>query len=319
MVSSTSLTPFAQLPRELVVSILDFAQEPNARRVCKLWAQILEDTNLTFLQRRMLEWGMEREINQLNFSTYSDESIKVLKERFIERILFSLNVKQLKALTQLAPTYCLFLQIFSYEKDGNLLFAFEALAKTNQKLKEFFQNSSFQELSVPQKAKRLRIFLEGIKDNLATVEEFDLNNKKLTLIPEELNLFTNAKVVKLAFNLIKKLPSNFGTGWTKLKELHLNDNQITNLPENFGSEWKEMEKIFLYANSIENLPARFGESWTKVKHVLLSRNQIEALPLNFGSNWKGLLEINVSNNKAKLNLDPYVSQWPKIRKTVIKT
>lgn len=309
------MSPIHQLPQDTLFIIFSFAQEPSIESTCKQWRKILknEDSLWLILQNGKTEFGIENEIAKARDLERTPDRINCLKNDLIGRIKPFMKEQDLSPLENMSPSYSLFMKLLAYEKDFNLLTAFEDLAKNHQQLAQIFPASSFNELKIAQKATQLRSLLKANKEKLETVNEINLSNKGLSQIPEELNLFANVTSVQLAMNSIREISSNFGSNWRELKVLHLNDNKIEVLPENFGNSWKKIEIIYLYSNLIKVLPSRFGEAWVKIKDILLSSNCLRKIPSNFGLNWKKLLHIDASRNPEKLDLSAHRHHWPKIQ------
>jgi internalin A len=129
-------------------------------------------------------------------------------------------------------------------------------------------------------------------------EKLELQNQRITSIPEaigkltelkELHLLGNAlveipsaiekleklRVLSLARNSLKELPSQIGK-LHELRELYLDRNCLISLPDEIGQLFN-LDLLFLIENQLSTLP----ESFTKMRSlrwVTLARNKLKALP-----------------------------------------
>lgn len=305
---------FNFLAVETVGNILGYAKTPKASRVCQLWHQISNDSRITLVlfKERTAELGIEQEMFHAQALALPAKKVQLLRDGLLAKVKPFLSDTQILHLSKLEQSYPVLMQLLFFEKDKNFLIAFEAIASQVPTLKELFSYQDFLILSTFQKAAKLRAMLSEIQEELMVITEIDLNSKGLTLIPEELNFLKAVTQVKLAFNKIKKIPSDFGTQWTHLRELHLNDNQIAEIPQGFGKAWKEIQKVFLYSNKLTALPIDFGALWSTIKSLLLHRNQIQSLPNNIGENWQEITEVNLSRNQLNTLPADFGSSWKQL-------
>ena len=128
----------------------------------------------------------------------------------------------------------------------------------------------------------LKIFLDKhnvkykVVDNYIIADDINLNNYKLTKLPES---FGNIKCNKIGLhnNNLTKLPESFGN--IKCNEIWLGNNKLITLPESIGNI--KCNKIYLSNNNLTELPESIGN--IKCNIIYLSNNNLTSLPESFGN------------------------------------
>jgi hypothetical protein len=285
----SKLPALLRTPPEILQRILSFVNDVKLTRTCR---DFLRATNAL----------IEREWRQFHLTSFP----------YIERILFHppliADTHRPKTVADLGKIYE---GISAYcASQGNASLGDEA----RKKLKGGFLPQSFQVLedaarqaendrnltliwpriavalirpATQKSAAEIKQWLRTHTNELARIEELDLSDLNLTMIPEEFATLAlpNLTELNLRRNQLKTLPNNFGENWYLLKMLALSVNQLNALPDNFGSNWYQLESLFISKNQLSALPDNFGSNWNRLRELMLQYNQISALPSNFGSNW----------------------------------
>ena len=125
-----------------------------------------------------------------------------------------------------------------------------------------------------------------------------LDNADLMKYPDELNYFSNLKVLSLVNTKLDKLPESI-VDLQNLEVLNLRDNNIEFLPESIIS-LDHLKILDVGHNQIRLLPDNFG----KLQHLSflnLENNLLYCLPKTFKS-LKNLKILNVFDNQIKMDL-----------------
>jgi len=107
------------------------------------------------------------------------------------------------------------------------------------------------------------------------VTHLELNDTNITLLPQEIKLFTNLINLDLETNQLTKLPLEIGL-LTNLEELDLNNNQLLNLPQELGN-LKKLIQLHLNNNELTELPLEIGQL-SNLEQLELDDNLISKLP-----------------------------------------
>jgi Leucine-rich repeat (LRR) protein/GTPase SAR1 family protein len=113
---------------------------------------------------------------------------------------------------------------------------------------------------------------------ISEVEELDLSNMGLPLLPESLSQLTQLRSLNLGGNELSKLPESFGQ-LRKLQSLMIDNNQLTKLPESL-CELTNLKVLYLNSNHLKNLPESLGQL-TQLQTISLDCNKITVLPESF--------------------------------------
>lgn len=117
-----------------------------------------------------------------------------------------------------------------------------------------------------QKADPLKVY--GIK----------FNKLKLENVPEDLQKYTNLRVLDLSKNKLSTLP-NFINTFAQLKEINLYKNKFINFPVELCGA-KSLEKITISSNYFASIPSCFT-NLQHLKYIDLSDNPISDFPAVF--------------------------------------
>jgi Leucine-rich repeat (LRR) protein len=99
----------------------------------------------------------------------------------------------------------------------------------------------------------------------------DLDDIKLTSLPDWVENLTNLKVLYLDENKLKTLPESIGN-LTNLVSLDLHDNQLESLPDSIG-KLTNLKRLWLRYNKLTSLPDSI-ENLTNLKELNLGKNPI---------------------------------------------
>lgn len=138
------------------------------------------------------------------------------------------------------------------------------------------------------------------------------NDRALKVLPSEIGLLINLRVLILSWNLLKTLPSEIGL-LTNLKKLHLDENKIETLPHEI-SLLTNLEELFLQNNKITTLPPEIG-ALTKLRVLYLHGNQMKTLPPEIGF-LTNLQELVLYDNPIEV-LPPEIASLANLREIVV--
>ena len=126
---------------------------------------------------------------------------------------------------------------------------------------------------------------------------FNLQDNKLTQIPESITEFNTLKDLNLSNNSISK-EENFSTltQLPKLTSLWLTNNNLKVLPKTIGA-LSRLKNLYIEHNQLTNLPSEIS-GMKKVWVVHAGHNLFEELPPEFAT-MKGLFLLHVNNCKIK--------------------
>ncbi|MCE2982367.1 MAG: hypothetical protein LW832_02255 [Parachlamydia sp.] len=260
---------FNQLPSDVLNEILTKScTDPVFNFVCKDWLAFGTNPEL-----------LNKELGRDNLDG---------KKKLIARVSHFLPNKERfeKAPPSASLIYC----IQQVEKDWNLITAFKQLKL--KKIEEFFIQH-FDSLN--KQATALRTCLPDWKSELEKCKVIEIKSVKLTLIPEELFLFTEVEKVNLLNNKINTLTQKLN--WPKLKHLNLQSNQIESIPENWDENTKYLNVINLCFNNIQSISSSFFEH-VPLQHLIINNNELKELPASLGKEWH-LMSIRLEHNQIK--------------------
>ncbi len=145
---------------------------------------------------------------------------------------------------------------------------------------------------------------------LPNLEELDLSENLIEVLPESIKTWRKLEYLDLFDNKLTYLPHNGIKHLVKLKELNVSSNQLTELPRSIGC-CKKLKKIDLRANFFKGLPSDIGKC-TSLKSLKISENQIKKLPIEI-KNLTSLIQFYAADNELSI-LPESLSFWKRIRK-----
>ena len=180
------------------------------------------------------------------------------------------------------------------EKAESLLALFRKVAQEIPAAQAFL-NSLAEVGSEIEQATAIRTWLQANGALLNTITEMRLTASSLTILPDEIVLFTGLKELHLQNNQLQTLPASFG-GLTQLQELDLDNNQLQTLPISLG-KLTQLEVLFLNDNQLQTLPASLG-NLSQLHMLFLNNNQLSTLPSSLG-NLSQLKDLWLYNNQLQ--------------------
>lgn len=136
----------------------------------------------------------------------------------------------------------------------------------------------------------------GIQDN--KVIALFLDNADLLSYPDEINYFTNLKVLSLANTKLTIIPESI-VQLNNLEVINLRDNNIEFLPDSI-THMTQLKILDIAHNQLRLLPDAFGNIQT-LSYLNLENNLLYCLPKSFKSLQK-LKILNVFDNQIKMDL-----------------
>ena len=290
-------TPIHTLPKEQVAQILAYSDNVQSEKVCKRWNTIHRDPHMTtqFVQEKLKEMGIEKAFRYQDKESV-EKRITALQEEILIRIKFYTTDYLKKLDTIQAKGFLHFFQLLQYEYNLNLIKVFQITVPT---LVTAISESEGT-LSLSQRCSKISQSLKTTHlETARSIKKLKLK-KQLTILPEEVNLFTEVEEVNFQNNRIYSIPKNFGKSWSKLKKLDLSINRISKIPKDFGTHWP-LEEIILVFSEIDSIPECFGKNWVHLKKIDLWGSNIQSLPETFGKSWFSLESIRISGQIECLN------------------
>ncbi|MEZ4885557.1 MAG: leucine-rich repeat domain-containing protein [Chitinophagales bacterium] len=163
---------------------------------------------------------------------------------------------------------------------------------TQQELVELIQETKDKKLT------HLSLYNRGIEEVpseiglLTDLEELDLSENKLSVLPPEIAQLKNLKILHLDYNAFTEFPLHIEE-LVELKDLDLSKNKLTYIPASIG-ELKNLRKLILRANEI-NVIADEIRQLQHLHYLDLSENKLTQLSPNIG-NLKKLTDLNLYDN-----------------------
>ncbi len=131
------------------------------------------------------------------------------------------------------------------------------------------------------------------KKILWSLRKLDLENNKLTKIPESVGNLSNVHFLYLNKNQLTEIPE-FICNLTNLKLLGFQDNLLTDIPD-FISNLTNLTMLGLSGNKLTKLPESIG-NLTNLKNLCLIDNELTTVPESI-ANLTNLLELSLDKNK----------------------
>lgn len=303
---NTQIT-ITNLPDDLQNKILNYVDPSETYCVCKKWSNIslAAERTLALLVEQAESFALTPILNKIDFIAPTEKKLQDIFSYLFLRMTrseFALSSK----LNEKAKTYVLASQLLHYEKARNLCVVWGQIEPQLSKNCSIVHNNL---TTTKEKARLIRSYIESHPENLKTIKNLLLRACRLTLLPEELNLFPNIEHFMTGMNSIDSVPSDFGKQWNQLKSFSLTNSLLCHLPENFGFGWNNVTEIDLSLNKMEALPDTFGKNCNKLSTLNLSANKIKSLPLNVGENWSQLNSLDLTRNQIEEINPSILKQW----------
>lgn len=135
--------------------------------------------------------------------------------------------------------------------------------------------------------------LPEIFDHHKQVNDLDLGENQLTILPDSIKNLTSLVSINLSYNFFSNIPDQI-FGFSALKELHLSNLGIQELPAQIGI-LTSLQILDLSENSLKKLPPEIG-SLTNLQRLHLYNNLLTELP-NTMINLTNLWDLNLGQNK----------------------
>ncbi|XP_072848453.2 leucine-rich repeat-containing protein 2 isoform X1 [Pogona vitticeps] len=172
------------------------------------------------------------------------------------------------------------------EKNSSLIKKIVLLDETKKERNKFvFQLSGEQWTEFP----------DSLKEQ-THLEEWHINNTKISTIPTYIALFQELRVLELSSNQITELPAEIGC-LKKLKELNVSFNRLKTVPQELGN-CENLEKLDLSGNlELTELPFELS-NLKQVTFVDISANKFPSVPICV-LRMPNLLWLDLSSNNLK--------------------
>lgn len=308
------------LPAEIWRPILILAKEPNAALACRLFQGLYGDpcTLLATLDGDLKLRGIDV---LLTDGVEADKKLEKAKSSLVSRVITVASQEFMGKLKPASPfSIFTYIRAFKEEEAIALCRLFGGLFPQIKGLLDIDQSFIEKLPSEPlQRAACIRTLLQENQEKLKQVEDLNLKGLGLTLVPEELNLFTGLKKVDLTDNWLAALPASLGKSWTSLQELSLDHNPVSVVRRGFGASWVNLKTFSLVKGYVVSLPEDFGAFWTEIKMVNLNNNKLTHIPHNLGISWKGLERVSLDSNQLTDLPSDLSERWPELKFIRIKT
>lgn len=157
---------------------------------------------------------------------------------------------------------------------------------------------------VPFSVVRQLLAKKKIEINFQDYVILDLNQCKLSEIPEFVFRFTNLEVLILSNNQISKIPTRI-KGLAGLKVLILKNNYLDELPKDIGS-LKNLQSLHLGSNNFSSFPIDVIQKLPNIKRLWLNNNKIKDVPYNDLAKLQKLVKLYIKENPLSYT-DSYIS------------
>ncbi|CRX37660.1 leucine-rich repeat domain-containing protein [Estrella lausannensis] len=299
MAMISDIDSISGLPVELWRPILIEAKEPNASLACRLFQELYADpaTLRATIEDDLKQRGIDP---LLTGNAAAVEQLRRVKACLVSRLVTVASDDFLTKLKDSSPfSIFTYIRAFKEEEAIALCRLCAALLPQIKRVLTIDPQTFMDDLpkNPLDRARCIRTLLKDNHEQLKLIEEVSLKGLGLTVIPEELNLFTGLKRVDLSDNRLTALPASMGGSWTNLEKLSLNYNPVTTVRTGFGASWVNLKAFSLVKGHMTSLPEDFGATWAKIEEVDLNFGKLASLPQNFGINWQRVEKVFIDSNQ----------------------
>ncbi|MGE0669911.1 MAG: leucine-rich repeat domain-containing protein [Parachlamydiales bacterium] len=162
---------------------------------------------------------------------------------------------------------------------------------------EFDELDAFKEIDPPAGHEEIRAWLNNPNNFqfIQKIKHLDFKGLDLTILPEEIGLFTGLITLDLTENNIRYLPESIGN-LLQLKKLTVCYNRLEVIPDSIG-KLKHLEILDLTANSLRKIPASLCEA-NSLLSLELGENLIKSLPDEIGKLTQ-LVKLDLTDNNLE--------------------
>ncbi len=182
----------------------------------------------------------------------------------------------------------------SQKKAENLLVLFGKVAQEIPAAQAFL-NTLAEAGNKIEQAAAIRTWLQANRALLNTITDMDLSYSELTILPDEIALFTQLQRLWLRDNQLQTLPASLGN-LTLLLVLDLDSNPLAMLPAWLGN-LTQLQELWLDKIPLQTLPAELG-NLTQLQKLNLDNHRLQTLPAWLG-NLTQLQELSLSDNQLQ--------------------
>ncbi|MBS4171258.1 leucine-rich repeat domain-containing protein [Neochlamydia sp. AcF95] len=170
---------------------------------------------------------------------------------------------------------------------------------------EYLNQPKIKALSLKEKGELLSQWIEV---HAKTITHLDLNFSSLTMLPPELEKFSQLQELCIGGNQLTILPACIGR-LSKLKKLVASNNHLVALPLTIG-QLAELQQLYLGHNQIHTLPAAIGQL-SQLQSLSLENNKLAVLPPELFQ-LSQLHELSLDRNRLTV-LPKEIGQLPRLQ------
>jgi hypothetical protein len=275
------------IPPELIARCINFSGEPSSTTylVCsKDWEEPNKASNIEIFESYKKSHNFNELITKIlkkegkevsSFYEMTDKEqakiLKCLRQNVVNRAL-SLDIPIENQET--VPLKSLMNEVISREailENKSLITIFNHLRQLNIITVE---DEIFEGDLESQNAERIREWMNANQELLSTINELDLSDLTLKILPKEIALFSNLQTLDLSRTNLIRLSDSFGN-LKALETLYLGSNKLTELPDSFDN-LNALQSLYLENNKLTRLPDNFCN--LNALDLDLSYNKLTVLP-----------------------------------------
>jgi Leucine-rich repeat (LRR) protein len=266
----------SSLPSDAVSLAIGFYGNPNnAGNVCKSWQKNRADAFYEILDGYKQDLRISQIISAFMPTDGSEPQWANIAENTRQNLINQARTLGIKVQNPQEISLSLLLDQIELENDAHLLRCFDRIVN---EIPEDVPNFLL-EGTTTARASAIRTWMAANQGVLATIQELDLSNANLWVLPPEIIQLTNLQTLRLDDNQLTSLPATFGR-LTNLRLLNLRQNRLISLPITFG-QLVHLRTLNLSHNRLTSLPSTFDQL-INLEWLYLNHNQLTSLPLTFG-------------------------------------